>query len=68
MAVRTSRVDADFVTEAIADLSTDRIETDSETVNQSWGATLGLSLRHGLTLYDAAYLELAVRRKCYWRP
>jgi predicted nucleic acid-binding protein len=63
MAVRTRRVDADFVVEAIADLSTCWIKTDSETVNQSWAATLGLSRRHGLTLYDAAYLEQAVRRK-----
>jgi predicted nucleic acid-binding protein len=28
---------------------------------QAWGATRRLSLEHDLTLYDAAYLELAVR-------
>jgi predicted nucleic acid-binding protein len=27
-----------------------------------WGATLRLAERHRLTLYDAVYLELALRR------
>ena len=29
----------------------------------AWGATANLATRHRLTLYDAAYLELA-RRRC----
>jgi predicted nucleic acid-binding protein len=28
----------------------------------AWGATLHLAVRHRLTTYDAAYLELAQRR------
>jgi predicted nucleic acid-binding protein len=28
------------------------------------GALLGLALRHGLTTYDAAYLDLALRLQC----
>ena len=37
------------------------ISLDHETANQAWTATLLLAERHGLTLYDAAYLELAQR-------
>jgi predicted nucleic acid-binding protein len=29
---------------------------------QAWGKTLGLSEAYGLSVYDAAYLELALRR------
>jgi predicted nucleic acid-binding protein len=38
-----------------------RISTDAETDRQAWGATRELSRVHNLTLYDAAYLELAIR-------
>ena len=33
-------------------------ETDAHVLNATWR----LSQRHGLTIYDAAYLELAIRR------
>jgi predicted nucleic acid-binding protein len=36
---------------------------DTETADQAWTATLRLAERHRLTIYDAAYLELAQRRK-----
>ena len=39
------------------------IDIDGETDHQAWGATLRPAIRHELTLYDAAYLELALRRK-----
>lgn len=35
---------------------------DQETAAQSWSVTMHLAERHRLTLYDAAYLELAQRR------
>ena len=35
----------------------------TETDRQAWGATAKLAARHRLTLYGAAYLELA-RRRC----
>lgn len=38
------------------------IEIDRLTSDQAWTATAALSDRHGLTSYDAAYLELAKRR------
>jgi predicted nucleic acid-binding protein len=38
-----------------------RITIDPETDRNAWGITRELSRAHNLTLYDAAYLELAVR-------
>jgi predicted nucleic acid-binding protein len=38
------------------------IEVDSETDRLAWDAMLRLAERHRLTVYDAAYLELAKRR------
>lgn len=37
------------------------IAVDAETETRAWTDTLTLARRHGLTGYDAAYLELAVR-------
>jgi predicted nucleic acid-binding protein len=39
------------------------IHLDPNTDRHAWGETLRLAERHGLTIYDAAYLELALRRK-----
>ena len=33
-----------------------------ETDRRAWGPIAQLAIRHGLTFYDAAYLELAQRR------
>lgn len=38
------------------------IETDGETSRRAWEATTALARSEGLTAYDAAYLELALRR------
>ena len=38
------------------------ISIDTETANQVWIATAQLAEQHRLTAYDAAYLELALRR------
>src|SRR5579864_5822590 len=63
MGVRRKRHDRDFRDATIADLALLPIQVDSETNNQAWSATLRLAQRHLLTLYDAAYLELALRRR-----
>ena len=39
------------------------IEIDLETNDHAWTAVLHLADMHQLTVYDAAYLELAVRRR-----
>jgi predicted nucleic acid-binding protein len=38
------------------------IVVDGETVPRAWADVLGLARTHGLSAYDAAYLELALRR------
>jgi len=62
MGVRRGRHDAAFRDSTLADLALLPINLDAETDRQAWGATLRLAERHRLTLYDAAYLELAQRR------
>lgn len=62
MGVRKGRFDAAFRDESLADLGLLPITVDPETDRQAWGATAKLAARHRLTLYDAAYLELARRR------
>ena len=63
MGVRKGRADATFRDAALADLALLPITVDRETDRQAWGATAKLAARHRLTLYGAAYLELA-RRRC----
>jgi len=62
MGVRRKRHDAAFRDSTLADLAQLPIQPDTETDRQAWDATLRLAERHQLTLYDAAYLELALRR------
>jgi len=62
MGIRRKRHDPDFRDSTLADLAQLPIQVDADTDRQAWGATLHLAERHQLTLYDAAYLELAMRR------
>jgi len=48
--------------EFLALLQAMAIEPDEETFDQALEQTLHLARRHGLSTYDAAYLELAQRR------
>ena len=63
MAVRRKRCDEAFVDAAIARLDGLRIEDDIETSLHAWNETSALARSEGLTVYNAAYLELALRRK-----
>jgi predicted nucleic acid-binding protein len=63
MGVRRTRHDVAFRDATLADLALLPINLDPETDRQAWGATLRLAERHRLTSYDAAYLELAQRRR-----
>ena len=60
-AVRRGREDEAFVDRSLRRLAAMAIETDYQTDSHAWGATLTLSREQGLTPYDAAYLELAIR-------
>lgn len=61
MAVRRKRIDAAFRDASLADLALLNIGTDPDTDAFAWSMTLQLAQSHGLTVYDAAYLELAQR-------
>ena len=62
VAARRGRIDVEFRNAALADLALLNITTDPHTEADSWTTTLHLADRFHLTLYDAAYLELAHRR------
>ncbi|MFT3801804.1 MAG: type II toxin-antitoxin system VapC family toxin [Burkholderiaceae bacterium] len=61
-AVRRGRIDASHRDASLADLARLNICIDPDTDQFAWTTTLRLADRLGLTLYDAAYLELAQRR------
>lgn len=56
------RAEASFPDQVLAALSDMPIMIDLETADRAWSETLALSREQDLTPYDAAYLELAVRR------
>ncbi len=62
MAVRRRRIDQALRDAALADLALLDIIADTQSDAVAWGETLGLADRFGLTVYDAAYVELAQRR------
>jgi len=60
--VRRKRHDKNFRNATLADLAQLPIQVDLGTDSQAWNGTVRLAEQHQLTLYDAAYLELALRR------
>ena len=62
MAIRRKRITEIFRDDALAKLLAMPISVDSETDVHAWTTAFRLSERFGLTLYDAAYVELAQRR------
>ena len=63
MAVRRRRILPVDRDESLIDLAALRIEVDTEGMSKAWSASVQLAEKHGLTIYDAAYLELAQRRR-----
>lgn len=62
VSIRRKRLDAAFRDKALAQLMRMPITVDFETDRHAWTNTLHFSDRFRITLYDAAYLELAHRR------
>src|SRR5579862_7789372 len=62
MAERRKRCSAADSAHFLGILQALRIEIDEETASRAGTTTLTLARSHNLTLYDAAYLELAMRR------
>jgi len=63
MAERRDRIDADRRLRLAGFLHDLPVAIDDETTTQAWVATAQLAARYKLTVYDAAYLELAQRLK-----
>jgi predicted nucleic acid-binding protein len=63
VAIRRKRIDVAFRDSAISQLGAMPITADQETDTHAWTRTLEIADRCKLTPYDAAYLELAQRRK-----
>ena len=63
MAVRRRRITRPYRDELLANFRRLPIEIDGRAGSMAWDTLLYLSDRHDLTVYDAAYLELALRRR-----
>lgn len=61
-AQRKGKIDQAGIEAFLGALAAFEIEADPETMALAWTKTLALAREHGLTVYDAAYLELALRR------
>jgi len=61
-AQRKGRIDKAGIEKFLSALNVYDIEVDSETMALAWSKTLALAESFGLSLHDAAYLELALRR------
>lgn len=61
-AQRKSRIDKAGIEQFLSALDVYDIEVDPETMAVAWSKTLSFAESYGLTVYDAAYLELALRR------
>lgn len=62
MAERRGRITQEKVEQALSLVGALPFQEDGETAGQIPARTLTLARKHGLTIYDAAYLELAQRR------
>ena len=61
-AQRRGRIDKAGIEQFLSALDVYDIEVDPETMAVAWSKTLAFAESYGLTVYDAAYLELALRR------
>lgn len=61
-AVRRGRCDEAYAERSLGRLARLGIIVDEETDQRAWSDTRALSSAEGFTVYDAAYLELALRR------
>ena len=61
-AQRRNRIDQAGIEAFLAQLAVYDISVDDQTMERAWQKTLDLAIQHRLSTYDAAYLELALRR------
>ena len=60
--IKRKRIDASYRDAAIRKLALLPIEIDHDTNDYAWTTTLQLAEAHQITVYDASYLELTLRR------
>ena len=63
VATRHGRIEAGMWSALVEQIGRLPLETDSETGARALTDALRLAREHGLTVYDAVYLELALRRR-----
>ena len=63
MAMRRNRIDDSFRRQAFEEIPMLQLNFDVEGLEEVWGLTSELADQHGLTIYDAIYLELAKRKR-----
>jgi predicted nucleic acid-binding protein len=61
VAVRRGRITAADRRESLTDLNDLPISIDNQTGRHAWTRTVAIADKHSLTVYDATYLELAMR-------
>jgi predicted nucleic acid-binding protein len=61
MAVRRSRIDRELVTRFVRALAALPIRIEPPHAPAAWDVVIQMAAEHQLTIYDAAYLELAQR-------
>lgn len=61
--LRRGRIDRPFLAAVLENLRRLPITVEPGSRERTWGAVIELAAAHGLTVYDAAYLELARRRR-----
>lgn len=59
---RRKRLTTQQASALLKEMSALNIKIDDATARHAWSETTDLALRRNLTVYDAAYLELALRR------
>ena len=63
MAIRRQRITPDYRTRCLDKIDELPITIDPDGVSEIWSTTIKLADLYRLTVYDAAYLELAQRRR-----
>jgi predicted nucleic acid-binding protein len=61
-AKRRNRIDQAGIEAFLSQLAVYDIAVDDQTTERAWQKTLDLAMQYNLSTYDAAYLELALRR------
>lgn len=61
MAIKRNRITIEYRNEVVVQFRSLQVETDYQGLEMVWEHTMALADEHDLTIYDATYLELAMR-------